>query len=177
MTTIHPLPPQDAAAVPAMRQAASAHKGEALGPEARPMFDAMLAATPAAAAIRVESTTVGGIPGFWLRLATAQPTTRMLYVHGGGYVLGSAQAFANFAGQIAARVNADTFVPDYRLAPEHPFPAAIDDVAAAYRGLVAEGAERIVVAGDSAGGGLTLALLSILAGEKTKGTLQPSVRR
>lgn len=103
----------------------------------------------------------------------AQPTARMLYVHGGGYMLGSAQALTNFAGQIATRINADTFVADYRLAPEHPFPAAIDDVAAAYRGLVAEGAERIVVAGDSAGGGLTLALLSILADERKRGTLQP----
>ncbi|WP_206521664.1 alpha/beta hydrolase, partial [Mesorhizobium sp. M7A.F.Ca.CA.001.05.1.1] len=97
----------------------------------------------------------------------------MLYIHGGGYVLGSAEALANFAGQIAARVGADIFVPDYRLAPEHPFPAAIDDAVAAYRGLVAEGAERIVVVGDSAGGGLTLALLSILAADKTKGLVQP----
>ncbi|KAA1177170.1 alpha/beta hydrolase [Rhizobium tropici] len=173
MTTIHPLSPQDATAVAAMRQAASAHKGEALGPEARPMFDAMLTATPAAAGIRVEPATVGGIKGFWLRPDTAQPAARMLYVHGGGYVLGSALALTNFAGQIAAWINADTFVPDYRLAPEHPFPAAIDDVAAAYRGLVAEGAERIAVVGDSAGGGLTLALLSILVGEKAKGVLQP----
>jgi acetyl esterase/lipase len=75
----------------------------------------------------------------------------MLYLHGGGYVLGSAQAMTNFAGQIAARVGVETFVLDYRLAPEHPFPAAIDDAVATYRGLVAAGAERIVVAGDSAG--------------------------
>jgi monoterpene epsilon-lactone hydrolase len=81
----------------------------------------------------------------------------MLYVRGGGYVLGSAQAVTNFVGQIAVRVGADAFVADYRLAPEHPFPAAIDDVVAAYHGLVAEGAERIVVVGDSAGGGILLA--------------------
>jgi epsilon-lactone hydrolase len=173
MTIIQPLPPQDALPVAATRQAASAHKGEKLGPEARPVFDAMFAATPAAADVRVEPATVGGIPGFWLRPDRARPRAFILYVHGGGYVLGSAQAVTNFAGQIAARVGADTFVPDYRLAPEHPFPAAIDDIAAAYRGLVAEGAERIVIAGDSAGGGLTLALLSILAAEKPKATLQP----
>lgn len=173
MTDIHPLLPHDAAAVATMRQAASAHKGEVLGPEARPMFDAMLAATQAAAGVRVEPATVGGIKGFWLRTDAAQPAARLLYLHGGGYVLGSAQALTNFAGQIATRINADTFVPDYRLAPEHPFPAAIDDVVAAYRGLMAEGAERIVVAGDSAGGGLTLVLLSILADEKNRGTLQP----
>ena len=148
MTIIQPLPPQDALPVAAMRHAASAHKGEKLGPEARPVFDAMFAATPAAADVRVEPATVGGIPGFWLRPDRARPRAVILYVHGGGYVLGSAQAVTNFAGQIAARVGADTFVPDYRLAPEHPFPAAIDDIAAAYRGLVAEGAERIVIAGD-----------------------------
>ena len=171
--TIQPLSPEDAPAVAAMRGAASAHKGEPLGPEARPMFDAMMAATPAAADVRIEPATVGGIAGFWLRLPNARPGARMLYIHGGGYVLGSAKALTNFAGQITARVGADTFVPEYRLAPEHPFPAAIDDAVAAYRGLVAEGAEPIVVVGDSAGGGLTLSLLSILAADKTKGTVQP----
>ncbi|MER9197299.1 hypothetical protein NKJ52_24385 [Mesorhizobium australicum] len=61
-----------------MRQAASAHKGEKLGPEARPMFDAMFAATPAATDVRVEPATVGGIAGFWLRLPTARPGARIL---------------------------------------------------------------------------------------------------
>lgn len=151
MMTIHPLAPEDAPAAAAMRQAASAHKGEPLGPEARPMFDAMFAATPAAADVRVEAATVGGIAGFWVRAVNARPGARVLYLHGGGYVLGSAQALTHFAGQIAARVCADAFVPDYRLAPEHPFPAAIDDAVKAYLGLVADGVERIVVVGDSAG--------------------------
>jgi acetyl esterase/lipase len=173
MMTIQPLSPEDAPAVAAMRQAASAHKGEPLGPEARPMFDAMFAATPAAADVRVEAATVGGIAGFWLRVSKARPGARILYLHGGGYVLGSAQALTHFAGQIAARAGADAFVPNYRLAPEHPFPGAIDDALAAYRGLVAEGAERIVVVGDSAGGGQTLALLSILAADKTTDMVQP----
>ncbi|CDN57922.1 Putative acetyl-hydrolase (plasmid) [Neorhizobium galegae bv. officinalis bv. officinalis str. HAMBI 1141] len=173
MITIQPLLAEDAPAVAAMRQAASAHKGDALGPEARPMFDAMFAATPAAADVRVEAATVGGIAGFWVRPANARPSARILYLHGGGYVLGSAQALAHFAGQIAVRVGADAFVPDYRLAPEHPFPAAIDDAVAAYRGLVAEGEEGIAVVGDSAGGGLTLTLLSILAADKTGGMVQP----
>ncbi|MDQ0395595.1 alpha/beta hydrolase [Labrys monachus] len=173
MTTSQPLSPEDAPAVAAMRQAASAHKGETLGPEARPMFDAMLAATPAAADVRVEPATVGGIAGLWLRPANARAGARMLYIHGGGYVLGSAQAVTHFAGQIAVRVGVDAFVPDYRLAPEHPFPAAIDDAVAVYRGLAAEGAERIVVVGDSAGGGLALSLLSILAADTTTGMVQP----
>ncbi|PBC23014.1 MULTISPECIES: alpha/beta hydrolase [unclassified Mesorhizobium] len=173
MMTIHPLSPEDAPAVAAMRQAASAHKGEKLGPEARPMFDAMFAATPAAADVQVEAATVGGIAGFWLRPVSARSGAHILYLHGGGYVLGSAEALTNFAGQIASRVGADTFVPDYRLAPEYPFPAAIDDAVAVYRGLVADGAERIVVVGDSAGGGLTLSLLSVLAADKMNGTVQP----
>ena len=69
MMTIQPLSPEDAPAVAAMRQATAAHKGDQLGPEARPMFDAMFAATPAAADVRVEAGTVGGIAGFWLRPA------------------------------------------------------------------------------------------------------------
>ncbi|WNJ93365.1 alpha/beta hydrolase [Bosea sp. 685] len=137
------------------------------------MFDAMFASTPAAPGVRVEAATVGGIAGFWLRPVNARPGARVLYLHGGGYVLGSAQAFTGFVGQIAHRAGADAFVPDYRLAPEHPFPAAIDDAVAAYHGLVTDGTERIVVVGDSAGGGLTLALLSILASDKTKGMVQP----
>lgn len=173
MITIQPLSPEDAPAVAAMRQATAAHKGAPMGPEARPMFDGMFATTPAAADVRVEAGTVGGVAGFWVRPAGARPGTRVLYLHGGGYVLGSAQAFTNFVGQIARRAGADAFIPDYRLAPEHPFPAAIDDAVDVYHGLVAGGAERIVVAGDSAGGGLTLALLSILAADKTSGVLQP----
>ncbi|MFA6265182.1 MAG: alpha/beta hydrolase [Pseudolabrys sp.] len=173
MLTIQPLVPEDAPAVAAMRQAASTHKGEPLGPEARPMFDAMFAATPPVADVRAEAATVGGIAGFWLRVSNARPGARILYLHGGGYVLGSAKALTHFAGQIAARIGTDAFVPDYRLAPEHPFPAAIDDAVAAYRGLVADGTERIVVVGDSAGGGLTLALLPIIAADKTVGMVQP----
>ena len=173
MTTIHPLAQQDVAAARDMRQAASAHKGERLGAAARPMFDAMLAATPAAADVRVQAATVGGIAGFWCRPENAKPGARVLFLHGGGYVLGSAHAFTPLAGQLAARAGADTFVPNYRLAPEHPFPAAIDDALAAYRGLVAQRAERIVLAGDSAGGGLALSLLSILAADESKETPPP----
>src|SRR5271168_778978 len=162
MTTIHPLLSEDAPGAAAMRLATEAHKGEHVGPEARPMFDAMLASAPAASGVQVAPGIVGGIPGIWSRPINSTSGARILFLHGGGYVLGSAAAYANFAGQIAARVGADTFVADYRRAPEHPFPAAIDDSVAAYRGLVADGAEKIAIVGDSAGGGLTLSLLSIL---------------
>ena len=173
MIAIQPLLPQDAPAVAAMRQAASAHKGEILGPQARPMFDAMLAATPAAANVRLEPGIVGGVAGWWARPLGAKPGARLLYLHGGGYVVGSAKAWANLAGQIAGRAGADAFLPDYRLGPEHRFPAAVEDAVAVYRGLVAQGAESIAISGDSAGGGLALALLSILAAERASGTRQP----
>jgi len=87
MTTIQPLSPQDGPAVAAMRQAASAHKGESLGPEARPMFDAMFAATPGAAGVQVEPAMVDGIPGFRLRPDEAQPGARILYLRGGGWLI------------------------------------------------------------------------------------------
>jgi monoterpene epsilon-lactone hydrolase len=173
MTIVHPLPPEDAPAVASMRAAAAAHKGEPLGPAARPMFDAMMASTPAADGVQVEPGTVGGIPGLWCRPTHSMPRARLLYIHGGGYVLGSPPAFAHFAAHIAVRARADTFVPDYRLAPEHPFPAAIDDVVAAYQGLPAGGASTVAVAGDSAGGGLALSLLSLLAAERPPGPLRP----
>ena len=165
MSDLHPLAAEDAPVVAAMRQATAQHKGEPMGSEARPMFDAMMAAAPAAEGVRFEPGEVGGVPGWWCRPANANPGRRLLYVHGGGYGLGSALAFRNLASQIAARAKAQAFLPDYRLAPEHPFPAAIEDVLAACRGLLAQGGERIVVAGDSAGGGLTLALLPILHAE------------
>jgi monoterpene epsilon-lactone hydrolase len=165
LTEMHPLAVEDAPVMAAMRLATAPHKGEPMGIEARPMFDAMMAATPAAEGVSFESGVVGGVPGWWCRLADASPERRLLYVHGGGYGLGSAAAFRNLASQIARRARADAFLPDYRLAPAHPFPAAFEDVLAAYRGLRAHTTGRIVVAGDSAGGGLTLALLPMLAVE------------
>jgi epsilon-lactone hydrolase len=173
MTTFHPLSPEDAPVAAAMREAIGGQKGEIRGPEGRPAFDAMMAATPAATGISVEAGIVGGVSGYWSRPKDAAARTRVLYLHGGGYALGSAKAFVNFAGQITSRVGASAFIPDYRLAPEHAFPAAIEDVLSAYRGMIAEGAEKIVVVGDSAGGGLTLALLSSLASDPSRGSLQP----
>ena len=81
----------------------------------------------------------------------------ILYLHGGAYILGSAKAYRNFAGQIANHAGVAAFVLDYRLAPEHIFPAAIDDSIAAFQGLSQDSAS-VAVVGDSAGGGLALAL-------------------
>ena len=106
---------------------------------------------------------VGGIPGQWV---TNQPrdTGVILYLHGGAYLMGSPRTHAALTASLALRTGARVFLPDYRLAPEHPFPAAFEDALAAYDGLLATGyaPESIVLGGDSAGGGLALALLGHL---------------
>ena len=151
----------DAAKVSAMRASLAPLKGTIRGPEARVLFDEMIAMTPAAAEVRLEAGTVGGIPGWWCLPPSAKQDARLLYVHGGGYVLGSARASCHLASQFASRAGVDTFVPDYRLAPEHPFPAAFNDVAAAYEGMAEAAPSRAALAGESGGGGLALALLAI----------------
>lgn len=107
--------------------------------------------------------TVGGVPGQWV---TNRPrdTGVILYCHGGAYLMGSPRTHAALAAALARRTGARVFLPDYRLAPEHPFPAAFDDALAAYDGLLAMGYRpgEIVIGGDSAGGGLALALLGHL---------------
>jgi epsilon-lactone hydrolase len=158
----HDVDPRDLAPAQANRRARAATKGAPLGVQARASFDAKKYAIPAAPDVTVARATVGGIPGFWCRPANAGPGAAILFLHGGGYVMGSAQAFTNFAGQIGLRAGADTFVVDYRLAPEHQFPAAVEDALAAYTGCI-EGRLRVALAGDSAGGGLALALLGRLS--------------
>jgi acetyl esterase/lipase len=86
-------------------------------------------------------------------------------------MFGTAGAFRNLVGQLVARVGTSAFIPDYRLAPEHPFPAATDDVWTCYQGLIEQGHRRIVLAGDSAGGNLALGLASrIVAADPTIAT-------
>ena len=82
--------------------------------------------------------------------------------------------FRHLVGHMAARARTEAFIPDYRLAPEHPFPAALDDVQAAYHGLVERGVQRIIILGDSAGGNLALSLLSILAAFPSGVTVKPA---
>ncbi|MEL0083909.1 MAG: alpha/beta hydrolase [Gammaproteobacteria bacterium] len=116
---------------------------------------------------------LGEVPGEWSRLEDHTSTRRVLYLHGGGYILGSAQAYRDLAGRLAVAAQADLFAADYRLAPEHPFPAALEDALACYRGLISDGipSTAITIAGDSAGGGLTLATLVALreAGDELPG--------
>lgn len=106
----------------------------------------------------------GGRPALWIRTPAVREDRTVLYLHGGGYAMGSAHAYRDLTSRIGRAAGARVLVPDYRLAPEHPFPAAVEDAVASYRWLLAQGAlpDRIVIAGDSAGGGLTLATLVAL---------------
>ncbi len=102
----------------------------------------------------------GGVAGEWAVAKGVGLTERaLLYLHGGAYCVGSPRTHRAITGRLALRADARVFAADYRLAPEHPFPAAVDDAVAAYRGLLAAGhlPGRIVIAGDSAGGGLAVA--------------------
>ncbi|MFZ6638296.1 alpha/beta hydrolase [Undibacterium sp. TC4M20W] len=164
---------QDRAFMVDLRAAlASAPKLE-LTPEARPGFDVLMSQVPLADAVDYETSSVARIPGAWCSPAGAQSDAAILYLHGGGYVLGSSAAYQNLAGQIAARAGVKAFVPDYRLAPEHRFPGALEDAIAAYKGLIALGYRRIALVGDSAGGGLALALLSRLQELAGTGLITP----
>lgn len=170
-TVFHPISKADKTAMAGLRAIVEPNKGSLRGTAARMPFNAIMEHVAVPEGVTFEAGTVGGVPGWWCKPNGALPYAMLLHIHGGWFNWGSAKAYRNLVGHLAIHAGAVAFAPDYRLAPEHPFPAAIEDAAAAYRGLVAQGAERIVVAGDSAGGGLAMALLSILAAES--GTPQP----
>jgi acetyl esterase/lipase len=140
----------------------------------RRVFEEVLGAAPLPGDVRTRSTDLGGVPAVEVRAGgTAPAAGTLLYFHGGGYAIGSAAAGVGLAAEIARRTAATALSVDYRLAPEHPFPAAVDDALAAYRTLLDQGtpADSIAVAGESAGGGLALALLLAV---RDAGLPQPS---
>ncbi|HSL49606.1 MAG TPA: alpha/beta hydrolase [Candidatus Deferrimicrobiaceae bacterium] len=114
--------------------------------------------------VKVEHVSAPAAPAEWLRPPAAEPGRVVLYLHGGGYVIGSPRSHRHLAAAIAGAAGASALLLDYRLAPEHPFPAAVEDATAAYRWLLEQAIApgRIVIAGDSAGGGLTVATLLAL---------------
>ncbi|WP_394551559.1 alpha/beta hydrolase [Agromyces sp. MMS24-JH15] len=117
-------------------------------------------AGPIPADVDATAGTLGGRPVLGLRPQGGAHAGALLYLHGGGYVIGSARTGAAVAAALARRTGTTAWSLDYRLAPEHRFPAPVDDAVAAYRDLLdAEGPERLLVAGDSAGGGLAVATL------------------
>lgn len=140
--------------------------------EVRAQFNGALATFPVDESLTFEEKTIGGVSGLWLDAAKKTKNV-MLYVHGGALLVGDTFGYRGLTSNIARAAGVNMFSIDYRLAPEHTFPAAIDDVVAAYRGLIDSGyaAENIVVAGDSAGGGLVLSLLLDL---KKSGAAMPA---
>ncbi|WP_095589514.1 alpha/beta hydrolase [Actibacterium ureilyticum] len=108
---------------------------------------------------RIRRDAAGGVPGLSVRGPGAKGAARILYLHGGGYVFGSARTHSAMVAHLSKRCGLPAFLPDYRLAPDHPFPAAVDDALAAYRAL-ADQPGGVVIGGDSAGGGLALVLLA-----------------
>ena len=113
--------------------------------------------------VDVRPVNAGGTPSFVVAPQHGQ-TAHMLFLHGGGYVTGSAFGYRHLAGALALAADTGVVVPEYRLAPEHPFPAAVEDAMRVYLWMLDGGidAREVVVAGDSAGGGLVLSLLILL---------------
>ena len=140
----------------------------------RAAMDTMSATAEIPEGVRYESTTVGGVPAEWARTNAETSGRTLLYFHGGAYCVGSVATHRGLVGRLALAISANALSLNYRLAPEHPFPAAIDDAVAAYRALVMSGVSpsRIVLAGDSAGGGVTIATLLALrdAGDRLPAT-------
>ena len=129
--------------------------------ESRANFEKMAAMFPVPADVKFEPMNAGGVKAEWVTAPGADAGRAVLYLHGGGYVIGSINTHRDLAGRISRAAKSRVLLIDYRLAPEHPFPAAVEDSVSAYRWMLAQGlkASRIAVAGDSAGGGLTVATL------------------
>jgi len=172
-SVIHPLTPEDSAAMTALRSAVAGMKGKLEGVSARGPFNGIMEHVAAPDGVTFEADTVGGISGWWARPARIRKGAAILHLHGGWFNWGTAQAFRHLVGHIALSAGMDAFIPDYRLAPEHPFPAAVRDAEACYRGLIQSGIKKIVLTGDSAGGTLALVLLSIATKQAASGGVVP----
>ncbi|HAT33223.1 MAG TPA: esterase [Janthinobacterium sp.] len=161
----HSVSDADRAAMAALRELTAAHKGKLRGIAARAPFDDIMLRVSAPANMRYQEDTIGGVHGWWCHPEGAREGAAILHLHGGWFSWGSARTFRNLVGHIAQRANVSAFIPDYRLAPEHPYPAGMMDAVAVFRGLSVEHGLTVAVSGDSAGGGLALSLLSMLAAE------------
>jgi monoterpene epsilon-lactone hydrolase len=119
-----------------------------------------------AADVTVEQVSAGGVVAEWTVTSAADRNGAVLYLHGGGYVIGSLDSHRHVAAEVGRASGARALAIDYRMAPEHPFPAAVEDALAAYRFLLDSGVKpgRICIAGDSAGGGLVVAAMLAIRG-------------
>lgn len=121
----------------------------------------MARAFPAPDDVVVSPVEMGGIPGALLTPDEVEVGRTLLYIHGGGYAVGGSRGYHNLAGRYAKQLRARVYVPDYRLAPQHQFPASIDDAFTAYRSLIDQGQDpsKLVLSGDSAGGAMVITLM------------------
>src|SRR5262247_804104 len=132
--------------------------------ERRQGFEMLAAKFPVASDITCEKVDTACVPAEWVVAPGAESERVLLYLHGGGYVIGSLNTHRDLAGRLSRAAAARVLLIDYRLAPEYPHPAAVEDATTAYRWLLRHGATpaHTVIAGDSAGGGLTVATLVAL---------------
>ena len=127
----------------------------------REKYANVLAQHPTPDGVTITRTDMGGIAAAVVTPDTLEQGRILLYIHGGGYIAGSPAAYHGLAGRYAKLLKAVVYVPDYRLAPEHPFPAAIDDTLASYKWLLDQGhnAKSIAFSGDSAGGAMVVSVM------------------
>jgi acetyl esterase/lipase len=142
-------------------------RGDASFEEVRAEFEQLATIYPVDPAVKREKADANGVSGEWITAPGISGETTMLYIHGGGWTIGSVNTHARLVGNISAAADVRAFSIDYRLAPEHPFPAGLDDCITAYKWLLDQGVDpaRLAIAGDSAGGNLTLASLVRLRDE------------
>ena len=136
--------------------------------QARARFEKTAVFLGGAPDAKCEKVDAGGVPSEWVMAPGCDSGRAILYLHGGGYAIGSLNTHRRLAYDISAASAAKVLLIDYRLAPEHPFPAAVDDAAAAWRWLLQQGfaPNHLAIAGDSEGGGLTIATLVNLRDKK-----------
>ncbi len=144
-----------------LRQRFANFWGTASG-EPRAIYDTFISASPLTHDVVLWAIHERNVRGWWVRPQHAEPGRAILFLHGGGYVQGSARAYRGFVSQIVSRARIPAVVIDYPLAPEATVPAAPEAAMAAWQWLVAQGFDRLAVVGDSAGGGLTLVTLAEL---------------
>ncbi|HVE21749.1 MAG TPA: alpha/beta hydrolase fold domain-containing protein [Acidocella sp.] len=125
----------------------------------RETYDKLIAGAPIADGVTLDAIDRDGVSGWWVRPAGAPADRAIPFLHGGAYMLGSAQAYRGLASQVAVRAGVAAFVADYPLAPEHVFPAAPEAAASIRRWLGRQGISQVALVGDSAGGALALSVL------------------